>query len=305
MNTTTVKVANDDNNKECSRSRSPTSTIMTMAPTPTPPAVVSLTGSIHVGSFHDNDNNNNNNKSNSSNSLNRCVPDDGDNDDDDATLSVATQRSKCSTGMHQRPRRRNSNISRSSFSSCNTASTDTSRLRHRRERPLPIMPVATSPNTTYNVSEKQRQQNQQKGEVADDAENIDFFLLELELGEGAMRFAPNPCEPSIMKQVSNLTETQRDVVESLKSKWKYKCSKAGQATMEYPDSMILRFVRDTATTTSATTGSNDDKNYNGLKFHMNDAWKSMKKYNQRRYMNISCGRQMENQLLTKVRSQKY
>ena len=192
------------------------------------------------------------------------------------------------------------------------------------------MPIATSP-TPY------RNNNNNKYGADDDdanAEDIDLFLLELELGEGAIRFAPKSSsgseQTSLYMQLQSLTKQQRHVFDSLKSKWIERCRHkdkvaAGVASTtassnnpmkrcnEFPDYMILRFARTTASvvkdkstkgTTAAASAANSSttampKNDTMLKFNESDAWKAMKKY-KHRYLHMTCHK-MEEQLLSKVR----
>ena len=123
-------------------------------------------------------------------------------------------------------------------------------------------------------------------------EDIDYYLIELELGEGAMRFAPTPGkQPTVEQQVAALSTTQRQEYQSFKTMWddsrhKRKNKLYNPTLDDVPDYMFLRFLRFTA------DGASGD-------FRKDRAFKVLKKYNHR-YFHMTA-RKMESQLLTKVR----
>ena len=138
----------------------------------------------------------------------------------------------------------------------------------------------------------------------DEMKDIDFFLIELELGEGAMRFASPQGELSLEKQLLQLTRDQRDVYDSLKQKWilsnvasassdnTQRRGRRYNATLDdLPDYMILRFARH-------SVSSKDLLTKNESTFRMNHAWKSMRKFNLR-YLSLT-SKLLEEQLLSKV-----
>ena len=138
-------------------------------------------------------------------------------------------------------------------------------------------------------------------------EDIDHYLIELEMGVGAMRFASKAGEPTLEKQLQNLTKDQRQIYDTLKTKWnKYITDRTKSKKRSYnstlddmPDYMILRFARhsSSASTTSASSAKNGDTGGAAV-FRLNKAWKSMTKYNLR-YLHLT-SKVLEEQLLTKV-----
>lgn len=175
------------------------------------------------------------------------------------------------------------------------------RQRHQQE-------VAAKPSSLQKINEADA--NDDNAEM----EDIDFYLIELELGEGAMRFASPQGHPSVERQLLNLSVAQRDVYNSLKQKWilsnvvaASSASNVGggdgsnnrrrryNATLDdMPDYMILRFARHSAS-------SKDLHSETSSNFRMNRAWKSMRKYNMR-YLHLT-SKLLEEQLLSKVRRQ--
>jgi hypothetical protein len=126
-------------------------------------------------------------------------------------------------------------------------------------------------------------------------EDIDFYFMELELGEGAMRFAPTPGEqPTFAQQVSALSTSQRQVYHSLKTRWDdsrhQRKNKIYNPTLDdIPDYMFLRFAR------FSVSSKDIDR---GEEFREDRAWKALIKYDHR-YIHMTA-RNMEAQLLTKV-----
>lgn len=108
--------------------------------------------------------------------------------------------------------------------------------------------------------------------------DIDFFLIELEVGEGPMRFAPKG-ERSLLEQISDLDEADQRCHRNLKRSW----DEYDKKEFDMKDDMILRFARN-------TTKDNT--------FDEERAWKLMRKF-KRRYA-IASAHRLEKQLMTKV-----
>jgi hypothetical protein len=111
-----------------------------------------------------------------------------------------------------------------------------------------------------------------------EVEDIDFYLIELELGEGAMRFA-RKAERSLEQQLEYLAPVERRCCNNLKRRWD---KRRDSKKWVYPDEMYLRFAQNTS----------------GRGFKEKEAWKAMKKLNVR--FLLQTARNLEEQLLTKV-----
>jgi hypothetical protein len=123
------------------------------------------------------------------------------------------------------------------------------------------------------IRKKEQQDDREMEEEAD----INFFLIELELGEGPMRFAEKG-EHSLAQQLEDLKKNDRRCINNLKQRWQ-----ENNASFDFPEEMYLRFARSTA----KKKGFNEDK-----------AFKYMRKFN-KRYLKLSA-HQLEKQLMTKV-----
>lgn len=111
--------------------------------------------------------------------------------------------------------------------------------------------------------------------------DIDFFLVQMELGEGPMRFAGKG-EHSIERQLRELSDNDYRAFRKIKRQWE-----RGGQNVPFPDSMYLRFLRNTI-----PTGKEG--------FQERRAWKALTKFNVRYHkMRIA---NLEGQILSKVRT---
>eukprot|EP00934_Nitzschia_sp_Nitz4_P008359 Nitzschia sp. Nitz4//scaffold83_size84149//10078//11404//NITZ4_005164-RA/size84149-processed-gene-0.16-mRNA-1//1//CDS//3329558917//8349//frame0 len=109
--------------------------------------------------------------------------------------------------------------------------------------------------------------------------DIDYFLLEMELGEGPMRFAGKG-EHSISRQLRELSEADYRTFRKVKDR----CHTLG-TKRHFNDAVVLRFLRNTI-----PSGKSD--------FSEDRAWKALKKFNLR-YHEMRLAR-LEKQLLSKT-----
>ena len=139
-------------------------------------------------------------------------------------------------------------------------------LPHQMEAVLPWSLAAQA-------AQKKEEEDQQ---AMAEEEDIDFYLVELGLGEGPMRFAKRG-ERSLEKQLEGLGQAELRCFYNLKRKWN-----EYEKAFVLSDEMILRFAR----------------NSGGKPYKEKAAWKAMKKFNSR-FLRLSA-KQMHKQLLTKV-----
>jgi hypothetical protein len=121
-----------------------------------------------------------------------------------------------------------------------------------------------------------RERERKEREIEEEAD-VDFYLIEMELGEGPMRFA-GKAERCLERQLQDLSEKDRRCYGNLKRSWEQR-----DTGCDFPCDIYLRFARNTA----------DRKGFNEHR-----AWKHMTKFN-KQYLNLSAHR-LEKQLLTKV-----
>jgi hypothetical protein len=102
---------------------------------------------------------------------------------------------------------------------------------------------------------RQKKGTKEEHDAMAEEEDIDFYLIELELGEGAMRFA-RKAERSLEKQLEYLLPVERRCYNNLKRRW----DERDRKKCVYPDGMYLRFAQNTS----------------GRGFKEKEAWKAIK-----------------------------